>query len=1646
MVEVNDLVVEPPPQVDVGNLEIAPPVEQGVMSDVVAGALNEADALAPRTTATVGDVLAENLQPVAKFIPGAQSLIDAAHQGAQATRELGPFAITGGDVTQGRMDIEPIAPRPIQRPVAGQVGAGAVRFGTVVGGSIVGGIPGAMAAAGVTGAADTHEQVLERLRAQGLPESEVQRRSANAGLLTGGIDAATAGIVPGQPGDRLATQMLISGAVAGGQSAANTAAVSYTTGEPADYSSVPYDVLIGMGFGALQRGAEHLLSPYRSITDAVMQHYGVEARQRASVRRLIAADAIINSGYEPMEAFKRSGVTREDLEVGTALWQWANQVNRQNPPRRPPPPRRTPSRPVEPGQPKPPGGPPPQEAEVGPAQTAPPSPPASPPARGTVPVDSLVVEQPAPLKTAPERLPTPPADDVQQLIDTVEHELQQEERAPSPAPTEPPSAQPETPPTPTPKGGSHEPVQQEEGRPPQGLLTQEDAQQTEVKEPGEAPVVPPAPSPQPSPETSSAPPARQPPAPAWSGSYPEAQQTYMQFKRRLTRAEKSGDPHAVLREVKAFEDHYERPGAEPYPDDWSRWQRAKDDANWKIQRSGLAEFRPKPPAQEIQAAAPPTVTPAEKPAPESAQLPAPRETSSAPAIGDRVHATDAKGNPIEGQLVHVAGKFGKVKLADGTVKVVRHDTVRPAVEQPPKKPITPQVPNEPGVKYVLPSFATQGAERLPEQPKPERLSNFNVGDHLEVPGSLAGGDPRPAVVVKKTPNGVLVRYTDGKSDHTPELSMPRGKNEPRLKRLPTPAPAEPSVPGQSTAPQQPVVENGGTIQPEEPTRGSERGDLENAGGGVVADEQHPHPTPIDTTVGVPSAVHGPIEPRPVAGQSGSERGSDVEQPAGEAGEPAVAKPQQPEPSGGAGVAAAGGRGPGGTQGDVSAEQPAVAAPAEPPAAAPTEADRNHVIKPDDVIAPRGEKGKLTANLRAIDLLKKLEAEDRNPTPDEKRVLAQYTGWGWAGEFFNPSKYPNEHEQIRKRLSDEQLAAAKRSTLNAHYTSPDVIKPMWDLVRRLGFTGGRVLEPAAGIGHFFGLMPKDLQEQSKLVGVELDDTSAAILRKLYPQADVRHGGFQTAKLNNNSVDLAVSNVPFGNYPPPGARDYPKLSIHDYFFARTLDKVKPGGLVAFITSHFTLDKGDSTVRQLLADKADLVGAIRLPNTAFKGNAATEVTTDILVFRKKDASAYRGEPFATTTAVGTDTFTDASGEEVTKPMVVNEYFAKHPDMALGRHSLAGTMRSKGNYALLPQRGADLGEQLNKAIEGFPANVFGAKPADLDVQGEGQEAAQQEKEYSHVLVGDQVLQVRDGKYVSPDWLRVKNFGKDWDKTIEPEVAAQRQEIAHRWLELRKAVTDLLAAELRDESTDKTLAPLREHLNKLYDKYRKDFGTLTRKQAHHEKAVFLSDDPEYPLVQSIENRQDSVDKKSGKTVTTFHKGEIFRKRINEPRQMPSRAKTADDAINISLGYRNAIEPDLIAKLLGSTPSRLRSRCWPPAAPSRTPRRGCWRCASGTSRATSARSWPPRATRPSRTRSTSPTSRRWRRCSRPTCRWATSTTSCRAAGFPMRSSASSPLTSSARPPRSTTCSRPTVTPSARRTRTPRPSRPPTARPTWMRWT
>ncbi|MBE7558218.1 DEAD/DEAH box helicase family protein [bacterium] len=576
---------------------------------------------------------------------------------------------------------------------------------------------------------------------------------------------------------------------------------------------------------------------------------------------------------------------------------------------------------------------------------------------------------------------------------------------------------------------------------------------------------------------------------------------------------------------------------------------------------------------------------------------------------------------------------------------------------------------------------------------------------------------------------------------------------------------------------------------------------------------------------------------------------------------------------------------------------------------------NHSIAPEDEIAPKGDVAKARANLAAIRLLRVLESENREATADEKRVLARYTGWGGLSQVFDrgkreameaaqrgdlhfrhgrrdeawEKKWGALAREVHELLTEEEWERAQASTINAHYTSRSVISAMWGMARRLGFTGGTVLEPAAGVGHFFGLMPQDLAANSNLVGIELDSLSGRILAKLYPRATVFNRGFETVGLPPSSIDLAITNVPFAAGGPWQAKEQygQDLSLHNYFIVRMLDALRPGGILLAISTHFTMD-ANRQQRELIAGKGDLVAAIRLPNNAFSENAGTEVTTDLLIFRKPD-----GGGFAWRQAWAAVLPMEMEG----KTGQVNEYFHAHPENMLGTPSMEGTMYGGADeFTLKPRPGANLAEELAKATARLPENIAGsaAAPAAVDFTTLGEAEGRRENELMLSPKGDLVA-VSGGKFVPAS-------------EVFPQIKGGSHLIqARAYIGLRDHYREHIRLMQDPTASEEQVEASRKKLSRLYDDYRRRFGAL----GGHSTKKF-SPDPSYYLILSLENVEQAVDPKNpAKLIKVWRKAAVFAKRTIWPWSIPIRADSAKDAMLISMAYYGKIDPEYMARITG---------------------------------------------------------------------------------------------------------------------------------------
>ncbi|HWC58713.1 MAG TPA: hypothetical protein VHC44_03395, partial [Verrucomicrobiae bacterium] len=494
-------------------------------------------------------------------------------------------------------------------------------------------------------------------------------------------------------------------------------------------------------------------------------------------------------------------------------------------------------------------------------------------------------------------------------------------------------------------------------------------------------------------------------------------------------------------------------------------------------------------------------------------------------------------------------------------------------------------------------------------------------------------------------------------------------------------------------------------------------------------------------------------------------------------------------------------------------------------------ESNYRIQPDDRLGEGSLKQKCRDNFAAIELARKLDSEDRPATDEERRALVKYVGWGGIPQVFalqKSSEWQPDRERLKSLLSDGDYEAARASTLNAHYTSPTVIGAIYQAVARFGFEYGRVLEPALGIGHFFGLMPEQMSAHSKLTGIEIDPTSASIASKLYPDADIRNQGFEAATLVDGAFDLAISNVPFGDYKlhDPKFNEHNFL-IHDYFFAKGIEKVRPGGLMVFITSKGTLDKIDSGLRDYLHDKADFLGAIRLPNTAFKQNANTEVTADIIFLGRLETGQSPAGPAWSALAE------HDNGEGVI--FQVNEYFAANPHMMLGTMQNVGRMYQSDEPTLAPDN-RNLADALREAIENLPAKIYRQITQQIAVGNIAKEdilAPDYVKENAYAL-HEGIIAMRVGNILQP----LENLSEDRARRIRALI------------KLRDAVRETLRTQLEDRDEEGILLA-RRILNDRYDYFRAHFGPINDKA----NLRAFDSDPDLPLLLSLEDYNDETRK-----------------------------------------------------------------------------------------------------------------------------------------------------------------------------------------------
>ena len=529
---------------------------------------------------------------------------------------------------------------------------------------------------------------------------------------------------------------------------------------------------------------------------------------------------------------------------------------------------------------------------------------------------------------------------------------------------------------------------------------------------------------------------------------------------------------------------------------------------------------------------------------------------------------------------------------------------------------------------------------------------------------------------------------------------------------------------------------------------------------------------------------------------------------------------------------------------------------------------------DDDLGVGGPKQKFARNIEAIRTLFKLEEEHRGATAEEQQVLSQYVGWGGLADAFDPGKdsWAKEYAELKGLLSEDEYAAARSSTLNAHYTSPTVIRGIYDAVERMGFRSGNILEPSMGVGNFFGMLPDTMQD-SRLYGVELDSITGRIAKKLYPQADITVAGFETTD-RRDFYDLAVGNVPFGQY-KVNDKAYNKLgfSIHNYFFAKAIDQVRPGGIVAFVTSRYTMDSKDSTARKHMAERADLLGAIRLPNNAFRANAGTDVVSDIIFLQKRDRPADI-EPAWVQLGKTEDGF------------AVNSYFVEHPEMMLGELTAESTQYGREELTVAPLEGTSLADQLAEAVQHIEGQY-----AEVEVETPDIADAENEK---HILPADP--EVKNFSYTVVDG---EVFYRENSVMTQVELSDTAKGRVTGMVELRQIVNDLIQQQLEDYP-DADIKATQERLNIAYDAFTAKYGLLNDRK----NGRLFEQDSSYYLLCSLENLDEQGQLKS--------KAAMFTKRTIRPERTVTSVDTPSEALAVSIGEHGKVDLPYMAELLGT--------------------------------------------------------------------------------------------------------------------------------------
>ena len=564
------------------------------------------------------------------------------------------------------------------------------------------------------------------------------------------------------------------------------------------------------------------------------------------------------------------------------------------------------------------------------------------------------------------------------------------------------------------------------------------------------------------------------------------------------------------------------------------------------------------------------------------------------------------------------------------------------------------------------------------------------------------------------------------------------------------------------------------------------------------------------------------------------------------------------------------------QGFPSAAAAEQAAYADFKAASHRDAQNFHIT--DDALGVGGAKAKFRANMAAIHLLQELEFEGLQASPEQQEILSRYVGWGGLADAFDENKpnWADEFAELYATLSPEEYAAARASTLNAHYTSPTVIKAIYEAVSNMGFQTGNILEPSMGVGNFFGCLPESMQG-SKLYGVELDSITGRIAKQLYPKADIAIAGFETTD-RKDFYDLAVGNVPFGQYQVDD-RAYNKLgfSIHDYFFAKTLDQVRPGGVIAFVTSRYTMDKQSPEVRRYIAQRAELLGAIRLPNNAFRANAGTDVVSDIIFLQRREHPIEIDEDWI---HLG----------QSENGFAINSYFAEHPEMVLGTPSSESTQYGKQDYTVNPIEGADLGTLLHETVQKIGGKYQEAELPDLGENekiGTSIPADPNVKNYTYTIVDGEV------------------YYRENSVMVKPDLNATAKERIKGMIQLRDCVQKLIGQQMDGFISDEAIQQTQRELDALYDSFTAKYGLINTRANN----LAFSDDSSYFLLCSLEVLDEENNLK--------RKADIFTKRTIRPHEAITSVDTASEALALSISEKACVDMDYMAQLSGKSQDEL---------------------------------------------------------------------------------------------------------------------------------